>query len=479
MASINDEVLGEPLENEHNSSRENISTLPDGSFQGEPSKDWSFINVIVLGLAFMLLFTAFQTSSMVEESVIEGAVKESNGTFSGSGYTSLAIIYASFATANWAAPSVVSVCGPRLSMFLGGTVYALFIASFLKPMTWALYTGSVLVGIGAAVIWTAQGNFLTLNSDDNTMGRNSGIFWALFQCSLLIGNIYVYFAFAGTESISDSIRTQLFIVLSSVAVAGVLLFLFLRKPPQIDTSGILNFSSADSPERKSKKGPLEAFMSSLRLMKTRDMLLLSVTFAYTGFELTFFSGVYPTAVGHNEHFGAGAKSLLGLCGIFIGVGEILGGALFGIFGRHTIKYGRDPIVMLGMVVHMVCFYLIFLNLQSDSPMKETSLPTYIPSNYYLAIACAFLLGFGDASFNTQIYSLLGYLYQDDSAPAFAIFKFVQSATAAAGFFYSQHLLLQWQLAILVGLGFLGAWTFCVVEWKTQRPHDDTTRYSQL
>ena len=27
---------------------------------------------------------------------------------------------------------------------------SLFIASFLKPMTWALYTGSVLVGFGAA-----------------------------------------------------------------------------------------------------------------------------------------------------------------------------------------------------------------------------------------------------------------------------------------------------------------------------------------
>ncbi len=27
---------------------------------------------------------------------------------------------------------------------------SLFIASFLKPMTWALYVGSVLVGVGAA-----------------------------------------------------------------------------------------------------------------------------------------------------------------------------------------------------------------------------------------------------------------------------------------------------------------------------------------
>ena len=66
MASINDGILDEPTENEQYDSRENISTLPDTSLQGESRKDWSFYNVIVLGLAFMLLFTAFQTSSMVE-----------------------------------------------------------------------------------------------------------------------------------------------------------------------------------------------------------------------------------------------------------------------------------------------------------------------------------------------------------------------------------------------------------------------------
>jgi hypothetical protein len=45
---------------------------------------------------------------------------------------------------------------------------------------------------------------------------------------------------------------------------------------------------------------------------------------FSGFELTFFSGVYGTSVGNNIDFGADRKGLIGLCGIFIGVGEILG-----------------------------------------------------------------------------------------------------------------------------------------------------------
>lgn len=52
--------------------------------------------------------------------------------------------------------------------------------------------------------------------------------------------------------------------------------------------------------------------------------ILTCQFFSLGFELTFFSGVYGTSVGHNQHFGSDAKSLIGLCGIFIGVGEIFG-----------------------------------------------------------------------------------------------------------------------------------------------------------
>lgn len=43
-----------------------------------------------------------------------------------------------------------------------------------------------------------------------------------------------------------------------------------------------------------------------------------------GLELTFYSGVYGTCIGAMNRFGHDAKSLIGISGIFIGIGEILG-----------------------------------------------------------------------------------------------------------------------------------------------------------
>lgn len=44
----------------------------------------------------------------------------------------------------------------------------------------------------------------------------------------------------------------------------------------------------------------------------------------SGLELSFYSGVYSSSIGFTKNFGEIAKQLVGLSGIFIGVGEVLG-----------------------------------------------------------------------------------------------------------------------------------------------------------
>ncbi|KAM6245451.1 UNC93-like protein MFSD11 [Porphyrio hochstetteri] len=425
-------------------------------------------NIILLGISFMFLFTAFQTCGNIAQTVITNL---NNTDFHGSGYTSMSIIYGVFSASNLVSPSVVAIAGPQLSMVLSGVFYSLYIAVFIQPATWAFYTASVFIGIAAAVLWTAQGNCLTVNSDENTIGRNSGVFWALLQSSLFFGNLYIYFAWQGKTHISESDRRTVFIALTVISLVGTVLFFLIRKQEDTKAPGEEDSASEileDSSSAQSKvTRAVAAFKKSIKLSFTKEMLLLSVTTAYTGLELTFFSGVYGTCIGAVNRFGGEQKSLIGLSGIFIGVGEILGGGIFGLLSKSN-RFGRNPVVMLGIVVHFIAFYLIFCNMPNNAPiapMEGTDDIAYMIPSKEVAIFCSFLLGLGDSCFNTQLLSILGFLYSEDSAPAFAIFKFVQSICAAVAYFYSNYFLLQWQLLIMVLVGFLGTVTFFTVEWE--------------
>ncbi|KAM3178983.1 hypothetical protein ACTXT7_001490 [Hymenolepis weldensis] len=64
-------------------------------------------------------------------------------------------------------------------------VSRLFLAAFIEPITWLIYLASAILGFGAAVIWTAQGVFITACSTDNNLNRNFGLFWIIFQTNMI------------------------------------------------------------------------------------------------------------------------------------------------------------------------------------------------------------------------------------------------------------------------------------------------------
>ncbi|CAF1279481.1 unnamed protein product [Adineta ricciae] len=286
--------------------------------------DHHFINIILVGLAFMILFTAFQATGMIAPSVLEGVKNDTvNGTsFQGSGYISLAIVYTLFTIANIFAPVVVSICGSSISMFIGGITCFLYVLSFISPMVWSYYLVSILFGIGAAILWTAQGVYLSRNSNEMTISRNTGVFWAMYQSSLIPGNLYVYLSI-DTEMITRSVRYPLFTVFSIVSALGIACFGLVIWRTFSERRRV-NSELLKNEEKISCVDIVETLKIALRLLKTRNMLLLLIPFGYTGFALTFFQTVYPTCIGHLIKYGDKRKRLIGLHGILVGVAEIFG-----------------------------------------------------------------------------------------------------------------------------------------------------------
>lgn len=72
-------------------------------------------------------------------------------------------------------------------------------------------------------------------------------------------------------------------------------------------------------------------------------MLLSIC---TGLELTFYSGVYGTCLGAMTQFGEGAKGLIGLSGILIGVGEILGKSVTTIVLLFSVSMAKQNVTRL-------------------------------------------------------------------------------------------------------------------------------------
>ncbi|XP_077474277.1 UNC93-like protein MFSD11 isoform X3 [Stigmatopora argus] len=345
--------------------------------------DWRTFNVVVLGVGFLFIFTAFTTCGNVEQTVVKSLP---NDTFTGSGYHSLGIIYGIFSFSNLVAPAVVAVLGPKVTMFVSGLLYSGYIAVFYEPSTWSFYLTSVLIGVAAAMLWTAQGQFLVENSEASTINRNTGMFWALLQCSMLFGNLFVYLEWNGKREISDSSRKIIFLSLLVASVVGTLCFLALRRThlPEEEmlseeegqsllSTRVVYQHRADTALRDVKAD----FKTMLQLLKTRDILLLSPCMAYSGLELSFYSGIYGTCLGATEQFGETAKGLIGISGIVVGVGEIIGGGLFGLVCKNN-RFRRTSVVFLGMVVHFVAFYLIFLNIPDDAPVVFSSTTSKSP-----------------------------------------------------------------------------------------------------
>ncbi|XP_006637134.1 UNC93-like protein MFSD11 isoform X1 [Lepisosteus oculatus] len=443
--------------------------------------DFRTFNVVILGIGFLLIFTAFTTCGNIEQTVIKSLA---NTTFEGSGYNSFAIIYGVFAASNFIAPSVIAVIGPKLTMMLSGLLYSGYIAAFILPATWSFYLTSFLIGVAAAMLWTAQGNFLVLNSDASTINKNTGLFWALLQCSMLFGNLYIYFDWNGKITVTDKDRMTVFVVLLVLSLLGTLSFIVLRKncdpdeAPNEENDSLLPASMIYKQRALSAvREATTEFRTMINMFGTKTIFLLSFCMAYSGLELTFYSGVYGTCIGATAQFGTSAKGLIGLSGILVGIGEIVGGGLFGLLCKNS-RFRRTSVVFLGMMVHFISFYLIFLNIPDDAPIvfeSVTVLEPYLTPSVPVTLMCSFLLGLGDSCFNTQIYSLLGCLYAEQSSPAFAIFKFIQSVCAAVAFFYSNYLLLSWQLLLMVILGFAGTLCFFLVE-KTQGMSADLQEY---
>lgn len=99
---------------------------------------------------------------------------------------------------------------------------------------------------------------------------------------MFLGNLFVYFQFQGKSHIDLGTRQLVFSVLIGVAVVGIIFLATLRQSNQTERHSIENIKKEDISDATDRDGITDAFKKALKLFFTPRMLMLSMTFIYTG-----------------------------------------------------------------------------------------------------------------------------------------------------------------------------------------------------
>ena len=107
-------------------------------------------------------------------------------------------------------------------------------ASYIYPTVFTVYLFSFVSGVGGAFIWVGQGAEVLANSNDANIDYHSALFWLLYQISQFSGNLYVFFAWKGTEYISATLRIELYWGLVGFGAIGLIAFAFIKVLDTVD-----------------------------------------------------------------------------------------------------------------------------------------------------------------------------------------------------------------------------------------------------
>uniref|UniRef100_A0A1L8D8Y9 Putative conserved plasma membrane protein n=1 Tax=Nyssomyia neivai TaxID=330878 RepID=A0A1L8D8Y9_9DIPT len=435
-------------------------------------------NVIILGFAFMVHFTAFHGTSNLQSSVNSDA---SLGTFT------LAAIYGSLILSNIFLPAaVIRWLGCKWTIALSFIAYMPFIASQFYPRAYTLLPAGLAVGFGGGPLWCAKCTYLTVVAEAFTrFGGNRektevavvrffGLFFVFYQMAQVWGNLIsssVLSHLTGDSVIpsiapNSSVRDVSAICGSNFCPSTVSAMENANlRPPEPRHIHILSgiflvcmvvaclavTFGVDSLTRYEKKrrgaiagqSGLKLLAVTLRQLKERYQLLLLPITAFIGAEQAF------VAVDFTASFVAcgWGISKIGYAMIFFGVANAAGSALAGALTKIT---GRLPVLVGNLLLH-------------TSLIMWMQLWTPTPSSGVIYCCMAALWGLADGVWLVQVNALSGVLFPGKEEAAFSNFRLWESSGSVVTYILSPYLCSQTKLYMLLVLMFVGMAGFASIE----------------
>ena len=161
----------------------------------------------------------------------------------------------------------------------------------------------ILNGLGASVLWVAQGEYFSKCATESTKGFYFGLFWSWYQGSQILGSFFGGLIFGENYS-----KTIFFVIMSAIALFATICMGFTRKPYiyqcQYKQSILLSNQElyyttqtlTPLPEYKTPNQPEETrfyddILGTLKMLISPKMLRLWPQMLWTGVSISYWSGL--------------------------------------------------------------------------------------------------------------------------------------------------------------------------------------------
>ncbi|XP_032264129.1 protein unc-93 homolog A [Phoca vitulina] len=425
----------------------------------------SLKNVLVVSFGFLLLFTAYGGLQSLQSSLYSEE---------GLGVTALSTLYGGMLLSSmFLPPLLIKKFGCKWTIVISMCCYVAFSLGNFYASWYTLIPTSILLGLGAAPLWSAQCTYLTImgNTQAEKVGKVGrdvvnqyfGIFFLIFQSSGVWGNLISSLVFgqmptqeaipeeqllscgasdclmaaASTNSTQRPSQTLVYTLLGIYTGSGVLAVLLIAV--------FLEPIKDAQQESEGEKLPFwSALLSTLRLLRDKRLCLLGLLPLYSGFEQAFLAGDYT----RSYTTCALGIQFVGYVMICFSATNSLCSVLYGSLSQHT---GRIALYALGAVTHLSCIIALLL---------------WRPHPHQLAVFFMFsgLWGVADAVWQTQNNALYGVLFEKNKEAAFANYRLWEALGFVIAFGYSTFLCVNIKLYILLGVLSLTMLAYGTVEY---------------
>ncbi|CAD6220432.1 GSCOCG00005055001-RA-CDS [Cotesia congregata] len=428
-------------------------------------------NILMIGIAFMIHFTAFMGASNLQSSI---NADDSLGTFT------LASIYGSLIFSNIFLPVLmISWLGCKWTISLSFIAYIPFIAAQFYPKFMTMIPAGLAVGLGGGPLWCAKCTYLTVVAEayatvselgaDVLVTRFFGLFFMFYQMAQVWGNLISSAVLSyGKEDLPivelnstkvseicganfcqiveenpnlappapERIHLISGIYLGCMVLASLIVAFGVDSLSRIIQSIIIiirHYSSLiyeyqyDKGRTGSATGQsgLKLLAVTLKLLKEKRQLLILPITMFIGAEQAFLFADYNAVTN----------------------------AIAALATGSIVKLtGRIPVVVFAFLLHL----LIIVALLYWKPTPEQGVMFFLMSG---------LWGICDAIWLVQVNALSGILFPGMEEAAYSNFRLWEATGSVVAYSYSSYLCTSTKLYVLIGILIVGVVGYGVIEFS--------------